>query len=405
MFSKESARNLWLLSLSDGLSRFGSQFQFFAVITLIYTVTKSPLLTALQMTTGSIPVILLSRWAGAVADRYDPRRTITITTLIQAVLTLGYLLVENIWAYLALNLVVTSVGVFQMTARSALLPQLVGREQILQANARLATIRGAVQLLAPGLAGSLVVLTGHKVAFLCNAISYLVPAVVMLLITPVERVAAPPSQGAPANGRRDMAWAFLKARPDLLFILLAFGAYEVGMWAVNALFVPYTSEILQSGADVVGWSTSFYFGASLLTGLLLERFGRVLKSPRLLYGAYFFGALVWAGYAFTRSVPVALILSAFDGIVWTYAWTLFESRIQEEAPPEARGRVFGLARAGDELCAVTGQLGGGWVAGLGGVLVGIGSFAGLTVLILALVGVASRVLLPRLALGAERGAD
>lgn len=389
MFSSTARKNLWLFSASDALSRFGGQFQFIAVLTLIYSTTKSPLLTALLMTAGSLPIILLARRAGAVADRYDPRRTITLVNLVQSVLTLGYLLVDNVWAYLLLKFVVTGVGVFQLTARSALLPQMVGKERILQANARLATVRGAVQLLAPGLAGTLVMLTGPKVAFVVNALSYLAPALAMLWVEPVERVEPKaPAADAPS------AWAFLKSRPDLIVIFLAFGAYEVGMWAVNALFLPYASEVLKGGADVMGWSISFYYGAGLLTGLLLERLGHLLKNPRLLYLAYFLGALVWGGYVLTRSIPVALLLSAFDGIVYTYAWTLFETRIQEEAPPEARGRVFGLARAGDELCSITGQVGGGLVATYGGVLTGMAGFTGLTVLLLGLIILGSRVVTP-----------
>jgi MFS family permease len=389
MFSSASIRNLWFFSVSDALSRFGSQFQFFAVITLIYTATRSPLLTALQMTTGSLPIILLARWAGSVADRYDPRRTIAVASGLQAALTLGYLLVDSVWAYLALNLVVTGVGVFAMTARSALMPQMVGQDRLLQANARMATVRGAVQLLAPGLAGTLVVLTGPKVAFLFNAASYLAPAVAMLFIVPVERRER--SERKTSSGTKDVAWAFLKSRPDLVVVLLAFGAYEIGMWAVNALFVPYANTVLHAGADVAGWATSFYFGAGLLTGMVLERFGHALKSARLLYAAYFAGALVWGGYTLTGSTPVALVLSAFDGIVYTYAWTLFETRIQEEAPPEARGRVFGLARAGDEACAIAGQVGGGLFASYGGILPGMRLFVALTVALLGLVNLGGRL--------------
>ncbi|MFZ5814676.1 MAG: MFS transporter [Bacillota bacterium] len=394
MFSATSVRNLWLVSVADALSRFGGQFQFFAVIALIYTVTGSPLLTALQMTTASLPVILLSRWAGSVADRHDPRRVILLANLAQAGLALCYLLVDDVWAYLGLNLLLHTAGTFGNTARSALMPQLVGREQILKANARLATFRGAVQLLSPGLAGTLVVLTGADLAFLFNAVSFLFPALAMLLVTPVERVER--TVATAESGSENVAWAFLRSRPDLVVLLLAFGAYEMGMWGVNALFVPYAGEILNSGVDVVGWATSLYFGAGLLTGMLLERYGAIARSPRLLYAAYFAGAAVWAGYALTRSVPVALVLSAFDGIVWTYAWTLFETRIQEEAPPEARGRVFGLARAGDELCSLTGQVVGGTAATFGGVLAGIGGFAGLTVLLLGLVALGGRLWTRRL---------
>ncbi len=396
MFSATSTRNLWILSLSDALSRFGGQFQFFAVMALIYTVTGSPLLTALQMTTASLPIILLARWSGQVADRYDPRRTILIANLVMGLLTLCFLLTENVYAYLGLGLLISTAGTFMMSARAALMPQLVGKEHLLKANARMATVRGGVQLLAPGLAGTLVMLTGAKVAFLFNAISYLAPAIAMLFVTPVEPVErSTTAQGQSDSGSRNVAWAFLKSRPDLLLILIAYGAYEIGMWSVNALFIPYTSSILGGGTDIMGWSVSAYFGAGLLTGLLIERWGHLARSPRLLYAAYFAGALIWGGYCLTRSIPVALLLSAFDGVVFTYAWTLFETRIQEEAPPESRGRVFALARAGDEVCTITGQVGGGTAATYAGIIPSMAGFAGLTVVLLGLVALGGRTVTAR----------
>jgi|GEM_PF-2532084 len=401
MFAAIPTRNLWVLTISDALSRFGGQFQFFAVMALIYTQTGSPLLTALQMTAGSLPYVLLAKWAGQVADRHDPRRTIILGNLAMAALTLGYLLTDRISLYLFLNLMVASAATFQMSARAALMPQLVGKENLLKANARMATVRGGVQLLAPGLAGTLLLFTGSEAAFLINAVSYLAPALAMLWVTPVEPVKRSAPAGRAVGARPGSeAWAFLSGRPDLLMILVAYGAYEIGMWAVNALFIPYTSSILGGGTDIMGWSVSFYFGAGLLTGLAIERWGHLLRNPRLLYAAYFVGALVWGGYCLTRSIPVALVLSAFDGLVFTYAWTLFETRIQEEAPPESRGQVFALARAGDEICTVAGQVGGGAAATYAGVIPSMAGFAGLTVVLLGLIALAGGRFSP----GRRRGA-
>ena len=104
------SRNLWTYSLANAVSRFGDQYQFYAVTTLTYATTRSPLATALQMAISGLPVVLWARWAGPLADRYDPRRITFLVTLVQAVLTLGFLLAEGVPAILLLNFLVASVG-------------------------------------------------------------------------------------------------------------------------------------------------------------------------------------------------------------------------------------------------------------------------------------------------------
>ncbi|HYG59257.1 MAG TPA: MFS transporter, partial [Symbiobacteriaceae bacterium] len=220
------------------------------------------------------------------------------------------------------------------------------------------------------------------VIFLFNAASFLVPAGAMLLVRLVEPVAHTRHVSAPALAS---TWAFLRDTRGMAALLAGYGGYMLGMWSVNTIFFPYTYDVLQAGTDVVGWSISAYFGAFTVTGFVLERWGRHLRNPRLLFGAYLGGALVWAGYAFTRSVPLAILLSAFDGIVYTYAVTLFETRIQEDAPPETRGRIFGVIHAYDEVCTVSGKLLGGALAGTAGILPGIRLSAGLTAGLVALV--------------------
>lgn len=390
MLSTAANRNLWTYALATGVSRFGSQFQFLAVTSLTYAITGSPLATAAQGAISFLPSPLLARWTGPVADRHDPRRVLTIVSLIQALLTLCYLLTESVTVVLALNFLVASAGVFLPPARAALLPQMVGRAHLLQANARLSSINGAVQLFAPALAGMILIRTGASWAFLFNSISFLFPAVAAQFIRIVEPVVTRPSEAAEASTWAT-TWQFLRERRDLLLLLGGYAAYSLGMWAVNALFYPYAADVLERGADVVGWSISAYFGAFLVTGLALERWGSVLRQPRLMYGGFLVGALIWSGYTLTASVPLVILLSAFDGIVYTYAFTLFQTRIQEEAPPDSRGRVFALITVGDDLAIMTGMLLGGALATWGGVLSGIRLSTGLSVvLVLAAIVAAGR---------------
>lgn len=139
---------------------------------------------------------------------------------------------------------------------------------------------------------------------------------------------------------------------------------------MNALFYPYVSDVLHRGPDVLGWTISVYFGANLITGMLVERFGKRLHRPVLLYASLLFGTLVWLGYTLARSAWLAVLLSLLDGLVFTLASTLYTTRIQEEAPPEMVGQVHATAQATQEVASLAGMLLGGWIATARSVLSG-----------------------------------
>ncbi len=392
-----SCRNLWIYAITNAFSRFGNQFQFFAVTGLTYAITGSTFLTAIQMAATGLPYILLVRIAGTIADRYDPRRVTTISLLLQAALTLGYLLGNSVYLFLALNFLVSSCGVFIVAAKGALIPQMVGKEGIFAANARLAAFNGGAQLFAPVIAGMIIMHINPTWAFLFNAVSYLAPAIGMHYVRAVE-----PEGNRAASGGDGLrgAWQFVLGSPVFLAALLLYGAYTLGMWSVNTLFYPYCLDILGKGMDLMGWNVSAYFGAFLITGYALERFGQHFRNPRLLPAGFLVGAVIWSGYTFTRSPLLSVLLSSFDGIVYTYTVTRLDTWIQEEAPKEQRGRVSALARAWEEVATVVGQIGGGAVAGVTGILGGMRWSSGISFGLVLLILLASRLTNRRAALPA-----
>ncbi|MDF2626636.1 MAG: major facilitator superfamily 1 [Symbiobacteriaceae bacterium] len=372
-------RNLWMITLAAGISRFGDHFQTLAVTTLTYALTGSPMAAALQMAMGGIPFVLWSRWTGRAADRFDNQKLFALANLLRFLLTLLYIPTNDPTTILALNFAGSSVAAFAAPARARLLRQLVGKENLMKANARQSTITGTVELVGPIVAGAFLVHSAPGWAFLVNALSYLAPALAMAFVHQVESLEP---AAAEAGARADGPWAILKARPDILLLLLGNAAFQLGMWAINALFYPFVADVLHRGADVLGWSISAYFGASLLVGPVMERWGHKLRRNGLMFLGFGFASLVWLGYTFAYNVPLMLALSVFDGIVFTLASVLFNTRVQEEAPGHALGRVFAAATAWQETACFVGMLGGGWLATAWGILPGMRFFAVLTLVLL-----------------------
>lgn len=369
-------RNLFIVTISDGLSRFGDHFQMLGLMSLTFALTGSPLATAASMAVGMLPGILFARWTGRLADRQGARLIVGLANGLTALLTLVYILLQSVPLILALNFVRATVLTFARPAYARLLPELVGRERLLQANARRQTVIGIIELVGPVTAGWILDRIGERWGFGFNALSFILPALAMLLVQPVEAV-EPAASDRPAYS--GSAWSFLRGRPSLLLLVLANGAFMIGMYTINSIFYPYTLEVLHGGAQALGAMTSAYFGATLLAGLIMERWGAKLRRPGLELWAYAAGGIVWIGYPLTASIPVALGVSVLDGLVYTGTGTLFETRVQEEAPPEALGRVYAVARAVDLGGSVLGCIVGGLAATFWSVQVGFWVGIGLTV--------------------------
>ncbi len=382
------SRNIWALTVATGISRFGDHFQFLAVATVTYAMTRSPLATAVQSAIPFLPYVLFARWGGAAADRFNPRVVFGVTHVLRALLALSYLLTDNFLVMFALNFVGATIGVFMGPSRAALLPKLVGREHLLKVNARQSTVTGVAELFGPAIAGWAVLQWGSHWSFIINALSFLAPATAMLLVREVSGdKAAARKNGAAAP--KESTWLFLKGRPDLMKLLAAHGIFMFGMWAVNGTYFPYVVEVLGKGTEAVGWAISAYFGASLLVGFVLERWGQHLRSQRLLMGGYVSGSLVWVTYTLVHSVPLMVGLNLLDGTVYTWATTLFTTRVQEEAPDGSVGRITAFMRGIEDFCCIVGILSGGVVATYFGVVTGFRVAAGLCVGLLGLLIIGS----------------
>lgn len=371
-------RNLFIVTLSDGLSRFGDHFQMLALVSLTYGLTGSPLATALQMAVGMLPGVLFARWTGRLADRRSARLIVGWANALTGLLTLSYILLQSVPLILALNFMRATVMAFSRPAYAKLIPELVGRERLLQANARRQTVVGVIELVGPVTAGWILDRIGERWGFGFNAMSFIMPALAMLLVRPVEEAVAAAEESPAYSGS---AWAFLRSRSSLLLLVLANGAFMIGMFTINSIFYPYTLEVLHGGAKALGAMISAYFGATLLAGVIMERWGTKLRRPGLELWAYAAGGIVWIGYPLTSSIPVAVGISVLDGLVYTGTGTLFETRVQEEAPQEALGRVYAVARAVDLGGSVLGCVMGGlaatfWTVQVG-FFVGIGVTLGL----------------------------
>ncbi|MEU6350541.1 MFS transporter [Streptomyces sp. NPDC047072] len=349
------------------LSSFGDALRGSALPLLAATLTDRPLLIAAVTACGYLPWLVFGLLGGAVADRVDQRRAMwTVDTLrgllvacFAAVVALGH---ASIGLLIALAFALTTLQTLFDNASTALLPALVGRDELGGANARLMT----GQRIAGGLLGApvvpLLLVAGAALPFALDAVTFLAAAALVASL----RVAASERGPRPAGStlRREIGEGLrtLAADRALRGLCAATALCNIGVGALIAGMALLVTGWLGAGTTGYALAMTAYTVGGLAGGVVSGRLVALVGRVRavLLAGTAQIGALVVMGSV--RS-PVALAVSmavfGFMGMTWNvHTRTL----MQERSPAELLGRVSAAFRTLAVAGAPLGALLGGAVA-------------------------------------------
>jgi MFS family permease len=178
MFRSLRYRNYRLFFAGQSVSLIGTWIQRIAMPWLVYHLTGSVVLLGVVGFTGQIPTLILSPFAGVLADRWNRYQMLIVTqvlAMLQA-LALAYLYyagIMEVWHLIVLSIVLGCINAFDVPARQSLVVEMVERkEDIGNAIALNSTMFNTARLIGPSTAGLLIAYTGEGVCFLINGISY-----------------------------------------------------------------------------------------------------------------------------------------------------------------------------------------------------------------------------------------
>lgn len=176
-----TSRDFLIFWVSQFVSLVGTWMQSTTQPYLAYRLTGRPLDLGLIGFAASLPTLLLALPAGVIVERLDKRKVVIwmqVVSMLQAftlaALTLGGMV--EVWHIIVLSFLLGVAGSFEITARQAMIIELVGRESLPNALALQSTAFNLARILGPALAAPFIVLLGNQGegwAFLGNGVSYL----------------------------------------------------------------------------------------------------------------------------------------------------------------------------------------------------------------------------------------
>jgi MFS family permease len=337
----------WLLSATV-VNNVGDGIGLSAGPLLIASLTRDPFLVSLAVLSGYLPFILFGILGGAVADRLDRKRMVVVVDLVRA-LVLAMLVSTIVTGTVSIAVVLIALfalgtaEVFADSASSTLIPNVVTREDLGVANARM---NGAFlltnRLVAPPI-GAFLFAVGMALPFATNAACFALGAVLIsrIRLSQRERTAG---EGSSIVAEMVDGVRWLIAHPPMRTLALTVLAFNVTYGAAWSVLVLYAGDRL--GLDEVGFG--FMMTAMAVGGIVgmaaydrLERrfsFGNIMRVGLTIET---FTHLV---LALTTSPPVALATLVVFG-AHEFVWGTISTVIRQRAvPDELLGRVGGVYR-------------------------------------------------------------
>ena len=345
-FRSLTHRNFRLFWLGQIVSLIGTWMQSVAQGWLMHRLTGSAFMLGFLGFAQFLPVLLLSLWAGVVADRVDKRRLIFTTQslmLLQTVLlaTVVSTGVVEPWMVVALAFFFGIVNAFDLPARQSFLVEMVGKEDLPNAIALNSAAFNTARVLGPAVAGAVMAAAGEGVCFWANAVSFLAVLAVLARMDLARSVAEPePGKSALANLREGVAYAL--GTPQIRNLLLLLGLTAGLGFQYMVLLPVYARDILRANEQGYGLMVSAFGLGSLLSALVMTRPHDRWGLRRNLLVGLGSAALGMGAFAWSRVLPLTLVAGFFAGFGLILYVASTNTLLQLTTEDRFRGRIMSL---------------------------------------------------------------
>ncbi|MBX3085234.1 MAG: MFS transporter [Anaerolineae bacterium] len=336
-------RRLWAAQL---ISAAGDWFNSVAVLGLVLQLTQSGLNASLVLISSTLPTFFLTPIAGPLVDRLDRRTVMIWTNLFSAGVALLFLLVHDtnmIWLLYVASVMLVISAAFFAPASSASIPNIVSQSELFSANALSGATWGVMVMVGSALGGIVSTLFGRNIAFIVNALSFLIAAG---LIASIEI----PS---PKREKRIAPWQdFVEGvrylrnfMPSLSLVAVKFGwGFGAGSLVLLSVFGQQVFKAGDAGIGILysGRGLGALIGPFVIRSFVgenVDRLRRAMWLSFLLAGlGYLLLALsgwwnaIWLGF-------VALVIAHFGGGT---VWAISSVLLQLTTPDYLRGRVLSV---------------------------------------------------------------
>ena len=341
-------RQLWL---GQVVSQLGDWFNTIALYTIILNLTGSGRDIGLLLVARFLPSFIFGSLSGVVADRFSRRTIMIVSDLLRAVVVLGFLFVrrpDQLWILYSLTVLQLGLSTFFEPAKTAIIPSLVSDRELVAANA-ISSVTWSVMLTVGAFIGGVVTgWFGSDVAFILDALTYLISAALIGSVRLPKRAPPPKSKLTISRvlGITETLEGvkYVKRRPRVLALLLVKPAWGLGggILTLLAVFGEKVFPVGRSAATGIGVLFAARGIGTAIGPIVARRISGEGKTrmQNSIGIAFIIGGVFYMAFGAATSFVLALIVLGVahtgGSILWVFSTVLLQRGVEDNF----RGRVF-----------------------------------------------------------------
>jgi predicted MFS family arabinose efflux permease len=339
-FQYRDFRVMWMGACTSSI---GTWMQLVAQAWLVYRLSDSAVFLGLDTFCGQIPIFLFSLFGGVYADRKSRRNILVVSQFVQmtCAFTLAALVatgVVQVWHILCLSFIVGTAQSFGGPAYSALIPSLVGEEDLQNAIALNSIQFNVARVLGPVLGGFALDQLGADWCFGLNGLSFL--AVIGSLLA-IHVGYAPPKTKASVMASMKEGLVAVRTRSGMTgLIALAFWITLLS-YPLTTFLPVFAKDIFHGGSMTFTMMLATYGGGSVAGALIVASRNQKGMAKNSLIVMVLLGVLI-AAFALSRNLFFSIAVLFGAGIALIIVFAVNSSLVQIYVTDALRGRVMSV---------------------------------------------------------------
>ena len=316
----------------------------------VYVETNSEAQLGIVGTLTMLPTLIFCFFSGIVTDVHNRQIIMVISLIIRGLVIfffpiLAYFHVLNLWIVYILALLQSVSFPFFMNAINAIMPEIILKENLFEANALVDSAMWLSQIIGSSFTGFLINSIGIQPLFIISTYIFVLTGLIFFLIQYTAKKR--PNKVSVINFLGDLKNGIKLIKKDhVVFILIITWSGIVTLFGNGPSTIgwpAFSEKIYNSGAEGYGLLVSAISFSSLIGSLTIGFWGRKLRKGILTLIGYLWGAIGILFFIFTTDLIIGLIIV----FIWNFYFPLinipFWTALQERVPEEELGKVLGVS--------------------------------------------------------------
>jgi MFS family permease len=383
-FPALASRDFFIFLVGQFISLVGTWMQSTVQPYLAYRITGSSFDLGLIAFSATLPTLILALPAGVIIERMDKRKIVIAMQAIEMVQAffLAFLALTGriqVWHLISLSFLLGAASAIEITARQAMLIELVGKPTLPNAIALQSTIYNLARVIGPSLTAVVLILIqnhGEGWAFFANGVSFLFVIVGLFFVRTPYRVVKPeqfPEKlDIPAEFKQ--GWQYIRGNTVVLLIIMLVALIGFFGFPFSNLIPALGRDVLKQVGDtetsVAARTGALYMAqgiGALIAAAVISAYSTLRHKGLLMAIGQFVFAVGLVLLAFAHNLTMAVVLIAIYGWATVAQLMMMNTLIQIDVPDVLRGRVFSVYLWAQQGVAPFGSLFIGWLAQAAGV--------------------------------------